>query len=101
MAPSTPPPPRSDVFAALTIASTASVVMSATMTSSRAGPTSTLRIGWDMRQFYHKAALDRMRRAAFAVEHEHKPTNERGAKHEALGHFNGIGNRRVRPRCGR
>ena len=40
IAPSTPPPPRSDVFAALTIASTASVVMSATVTSSRAGPTS-------------------------------------------------------------
>src|SRR3954465_5951863 len=36
IAPSTPPPPRSDVLAALTIASTPSVVMSATMTSSPA-----------------------------------------------------------------
>src|SRR5206468_2666957 len=38
IAPSTPPPPRSDVLAALTMASTSSVVMSATMTSSRAPP---------------------------------------------------------------
>src|SRR3954469_11170539 len=38
IAPSTPPPPRSDVLAALTMASTPSVVMSATMTSSRALP---------------------------------------------------------------
>src|SRR5712671_1213747 len=38
MAPSTPPPPSSDVLAALTMASTLSVVMSATMTSSRALP---------------------------------------------------------------
>jgi hypothetical protein len=38
IAPSTPPPPSSDEFAALTIASTPSVVMSATMTSSRASP---------------------------------------------------------------
>src|SRR5213083_2143130 len=36
IAPSTPPPPSSDVLAALTMASTPSVVMSATMTSSRA-----------------------------------------------------------------
>src|SRR5579872_4071825 len=40
MAPSTPPPPSSERFAALTIASSASVVMSATQTSSRAEPTS-------------------------------------------------------------
>src|SRR5438105_3955836 len=33
MAPSTPPPPRSDSLAALTIASTSSVVMSASITS--------------------------------------------------------------------
>src|SRR5687767_8849027 len=33
MAPSTPPPPSSDSLAALTIASTASVVMSASITS--------------------------------------------------------------------
>jgi hypothetical protein len=33
MAPSTPPPPRSEAFAAFTIASTSSVVMSATMIS--------------------------------------------------------------------
>jgi hypothetical protein len=38
IAPSTPPPPSSDEFAALTMASTRSVVMSATMTSSRALP---------------------------------------------------------------
>src|SRR5882757_7916124 len=38
IAPSTPPPPRSDVLAALTMASTPSVVMSATMTSNRAPP---------------------------------------------------------------
>src|SRR5690242_2101092 len=38
MAPSTPPPPRSVRLAALTMASAASVVMSATQTSSRAGP---------------------------------------------------------------
>src|SRR4030088_1647853 len=36
IAPSTPPPPKSDVLAALTMASTPSVVMSVTMTSSRA-----------------------------------------------------------------
>jgi hypothetical protein len=40
MAPSTPPPPSSDVFAALTMASTLKEVMSATMTSSRAEPMS-------------------------------------------------------------
>src|SRR5215472_15333861 len=38
MAPSTPPPPSSVRLAALTMASAASVVMSATQTSSRAGP---------------------------------------------------------------
>src|SRR5262252_7995459 len=38
MAPSTPPPPRRELFAALTMASTLNVVMSATMTSSRAVP---------------------------------------------------------------
>src|SRR3954462_790493 len=38
IAPSTPPPPRSDVLAALTMASTPSVVTSATMTSSPALP---------------------------------------------------------------
>jgi len=38
IAPSTPPPPSSVVFAALTMASTRNVVMSARMTSSRAGP---------------------------------------------------------------
>src|SRR5512142_1838211 len=42
IAPSTPPPPRRDVFAALTIASTVRVVISATMTfmprSPRPGP---------------------------------------------------------------
>src|SRR5215472_12217037 len=38
IAPSTPPPPSSDVFAALTMASTLRVVMSATMTSNRAVP---------------------------------------------------------------
>src|ERR1700752_3229291 len=38
MAPSPPPPPRSVRLAALTMASAASVVMSATQTSSRAGP---------------------------------------------------------------
>src|ERR1700751_2261158 len=40
MAPSTPPPPSSERFAALTMASSASVVMSATQTSSCAGPIS-------------------------------------------------------------
>src|SRR3984893_15956117 len=40
MAPSTPPPPSSERFAALTIASSASVVMSATQTSRCAAPTS-------------------------------------------------------------
>src|ERR1700759_287510 len=38
MAPSTPPPPSSDALAAVTIASTPSLVMSETMTSSRALP---------------------------------------------------------------
>src|SRR5689334_22530438 len=38
IAPSTPPPPRSDVFAALTMASTPRVVMSAMMISSCAPP---------------------------------------------------------------
>src|SRR6266567_1693219 len=45
MAPSTPPPPSSDVFAALTIASTASVVMSATQMSSRHAPIRALNKG--------------------------------------------------------
>jgi hypothetical protein len=45
IAPSTPPPPNNDVLAALTMASTASVVMSAVRTSSRAGPTSALSNG--------------------------------------------------------
>src|SRR5215831_9347170 len=40
MAPSTPPPPSSERFAALTMASTVSVVISATRISSRAAPTS-------------------------------------------------------------
>src|SRR5262245_19235538 len=39
MAPSTPPPPSSDWFAALTMASTSSVVMSATRISSSVAPT--------------------------------------------------------------
>src|SRR5262249_56339144 len=39
IAPSTPPPPTSVRFAALTMASTLSVVMSAIATSSRVGPT--------------------------------------------------------------
>src|SRR5208282_1732359 len=42
IAPSTPPPPSKVRFAALTIASTANVVMSATQISSRAEPTSTV-----------------------------------------------------------
>src|SRR5436309_9753315 len=45
MAPSTPPPPSKLRFAALTMASTASVVMSATQTSSRAGPMAALTSG--------------------------------------------------------
>src|ERR1700736_1493278 len=45
MAPSTPPPPASDVLAALTMASTASVVMSATQISSRVVPTCALSNG--------------------------------------------------------
>src|SRR5262245_53109919 len=45
MAPSTPPPPSSVWLAAFTMASTASVVMSATSTSSCAGPTSAVRRG--------------------------------------------------------
>src|SRR5687767_1834942 len=40
MAPSTPPPPKRLRLAALAMASTSKVVMSATMTSSRAAPTS-------------------------------------------------------------
>jgi len=40
IAPSTPPPPSSVRFAALTIAAASSVVMSATQMSSRAVPTS-------------------------------------------------------------
>src|SRR5215469_770154 len=40
IAPSTPPPPSSEEFAALTMASSASVVMSATQISSRVLPTS-------------------------------------------------------------
>src|SRR6185312_4964711 len=43
MAPSTPPPPSSARLAAFTIASTSSVVMSATITSSVAAPTSAMR----------------------------------------------------------
>src|SRR5436190_1411594 len=46
MAPSTPPPPSSDWFAALTMASSLSVVMSATQTSSRAAPTSAVISGF-------------------------------------------------------
>src|SRR5579862_2512788 len=42
IAPSTPPPPRRLRLAALTMASTASVVMSATQISSRAAPTSAM-----------------------------------------------------------
>src|SRR5579863_8905629 len=45
MAPSTPPPPSSVRFAALTIASSASVVISATQTISRVEPTSAVRSG--------------------------------------------------------
>src|SRR5688572_14634255 len=45
MAPSTPPPPSRVLFAALTMASTSSVVMSATVTSSRALPISALAKG--------------------------------------------------------
>src|SRR5215210_7221375 len=45
MAPSTPPPPSKLSFAALTMASTSSVVMSATTISSRAEPTLVVRIG--------------------------------------------------------
>jgi hypothetical protein len=45
MAPSTPPPPASDALAALTMASTASVVISATRISSRAVPISALSMG--------------------------------------------------------
>src|SRR5438874_8788122 len=45
MAPSTPPPPSKLRFAALTMASTASVVMSATQMSSRAAPTTALTSG--------------------------------------------------------
>jgi len=40
MAPSTPPPPSSVRLAALTMAPTSSVVMSATQISSRVAPTS-------------------------------------------------------------
>src|ERR1700730_4529449 len=46
IAPSTPPPPSKVRFAALTIASTASVVMSATQISSRTVPTSAATSGW-------------------------------------------------------
>src|SRR5580692_595868 len=42
MAPSTPPPPRKALLAALTMASTASVVMSATQISIRAAPISAM-----------------------------------------------------------
>src|SRR3984893_15601016 len=42
IAPSTPPPPSRVLLAALTMASTASVVMSATQISSRAAPTSAM-----------------------------------------------------------
>src|SRR5580704_4048851 len=42
MAPSTPPPPSRDWLAALTMASTVSVVMSATQISIRAAPTSAM-----------------------------------------------------------
>src|SRR5580693_1579427 len=42
IAPSTPPPPSKDWLAALTMASTASVVMSATQISRRAAPTSAM-----------------------------------------------------------
>src|SRR5262245_53050981 len=45
IAPSTPPPPSRLVFAALTIASTSSVVMSATQISSRVGPIAAVRRG--------------------------------------------------------
>src|SRR5688572_10079721 len=45
MAPSTPPPPSSELFAALTIASTSSVVMSATQISSRVVATSAVSRG--------------------------------------------------------
>src|SRR5262245_44621503 len=45
MAPSTPPPPSSVRLAALTMAATSSVVMSATHTSSRVVPTSALSRG--------------------------------------------------------
>src|SRR5579862_2450615 len=45
IAPSTPPPPSKLRFAALTMASTSNVVMSATQTSSRAPPTSALSKG--------------------------------------------------------
>src|SRR6266566_7521540 len=45
MAPSTPPPPSKLRFAALTMASTASVVMSAMQTSSRAAPTTAVTSG--------------------------------------------------------
>src|SRR6476469_5701487 len=44
MAPSTPPPPSKEVLAALTMASTSSVVMSATQISSRQQPSCTVRI---------------------------------------------------------
>src|SRR5450755_1820855 len=45
MAPSTPPPPKSERFAALTIAATSSVVMSATRISSCVSPISALSSG--------------------------------------------------------
>src|SRR6476660_8865094 len=45
MAPSTPPPPSSEVLAAFTMASTSSVVMSATQISSRDAPTSAVSRG--------------------------------------------------------
>src|SRR5947209_711491 len=45
MAPSTPPPPSSERFAAFTIASSGNVVMSATRMSQVAGPTAKVRRG--------------------------------------------------------
>src|SRR2546429_9832735 len=64
MAPSTPPPPSSAWLAALTMASTSRVVMSATQISSRAVPTSAVRRGALMQPMVAQSAAQRSAAAA-------------------------------------